>query len=49
MHPTGYLGVGNWQATAFQPDERIDVLDRTIRIRKFKPLQGLLKGTLHHS
>ena len=34
MHPTGYLGVGNWQATLFQPDERIDVLDRTIRIRK---------------
>ena len=39
MHPTGYLGVGNWQATLFQPDERIDVI----------PQEGLLKGVLRHS
>lgn len=35
MHPTGWLGIGDWQATALQPDERLDLLSRTIRLRDF--------------
>ena len=35
MHPTGWLGIGDWQAAGLQPDERLDVLTRTIRLREF--------------
>lgn len=35
MHPSGFLGVGDWQAVGLQPDERVDLLDRTIRLRSF--------------
>lgn len=35
MHPSGYLGVGDWQAMGLQPDERVDLLNRTIRLRDF--------------
>jgi len=35
MNPSGWFGVGDWQAVGLQPDERIDLLSRTIRLRDF--------------
>ncbi|MFN3874758.1 MAG: tail fiber domain-containing protein [Flavobacteriales bacterium] len=35
FHPQGWLGLGNWQAAAAQPNERLDLLSRTIRLRDF--------------
>jgi hypothetical protein len=35
FHPQGFLGLGDWQAAAQQPDERLDLLSRTIRLRDF--------------
>jgi hypothetical protein len=35
MHPSGFLGVGDWQAVGMQPDERVDLIDRTLRLRSF--------------
>ena len=35
FHPQGWLGLGNWQASGIQPDERLDLLNRTIRLRDF--------------
>lgn len=35
FHPQGWLGLGDWQAAGVQPDERLDLLSRTIRLRDF--------------
>ncbi len=29
----GYFGIGDWNTAGVEPDERLDVLDRTVRIR----------------
>jgi len=31
----GFFGVGNWTTAALTPDERLDIVDRTIRLRNF--------------
>jgi hypothetical protein len=31
----GFVGIGDWNGTALNPEERLDVLDRTIRLRDF--------------
>ncbi|MBL7964556.1 MAG: tail fiber domain-containing protein [Flavobacteriales bacterium] len=33
----GYFGVGDWMTAGATPDERLDVLNRTIRIRRLVP------------
>ncbi|MBV6405214.1 MAG: tail fiber domain-containing protein [Flavobacteriales bacterium] len=39
----GYFGVGDWTTIALLPDERIDLADRTIRLRNFMdPLPNYL-------
>ena len=31
----GYFGIGDWTSATVTPDERLDILDRTIRLRNF--------------
>ena len=33
----GYFGIGDWNTAGVEPDERLDVLDRTVRIRQLVP------------
>ncbi|MDX9750036.1 MAG: tail fiber domain-containing protein [Flavobacteriales bacterium] len=35
FHPQGFFGLGDWQAAGQQPDERLDLLRGTIRLRDF--------------
>lgn len=35
FHPGGWFGIGDWQSAGLQPDERLDLRDRTIRLRSF--------------
>jgi len=33
----GYFGIGDWATAAVQPNERLDILDQTIRMRRLIP------------
>ncbi|MBP6699370.1 MAG: tail fiber domain-containing protein, partial [Flavobacteriales bacterium] len=54
LHPAGWVGLGDWEAAnvlgvAGQPDERLDLLDRTIRLRNFMTLPPIGNYTDYQS
>lgn len=34
LHPTGYVGLGDWRTAGLQPQQRLDLLDGKVRIRQ---------------
>ena len=42
----GFFGIGDWTSAGVTPDERLDVLDRTIRIRRLPADFEDLSGTM---
>ncbi len=44
-----FFGLGHWQGAGLDPDERIDILDRTIRLRNFMTNPPIGSGTDYES
>ncbi len=49
FHPGGHLGLGDYAAASLQPDERLDLLDKTIRLRNFMTSPPIGSGTDYES
>ena len=43
----GYFGIGDWTTAGATPDERLDVLDRTIRVRRLIPDYEDMSNTMN--
>ncbi|MBK8949990.1 MAG: hypothetical protein IPM68_14400 [Flavobacteriales bacterium] len=44
-----FFGLGHWQGLGLDPDERLDLLDRTIRLRNFMTNPPIGSGTDYES